>query len=94
MKKLLALLAVVLAANSAYALDIASLANKVQSAADKANAKIEEAQTKQETEKAKSKFFSSFHFVTSAYGLFHHVMYRVTFTVTVINAENLPYKLE
>ena len=54
MKKLLVLIAVVLAANSAHALDIASLANKVQSAADKANAKIEEAQTKQETEKAKS----------------------------------------
>ena len=48
MKKLLTLLTAVMFANSANALDIVSLANKVQTVADKANAKIEEAQTKKD----------------------------------------------
>ena len=48
MKKLIALLAVTLIASNASAFDLASMANKVQSAADKANAKIEEAQSKKD----------------------------------------------
>ena len=46
MKKLLAFLTVAMFANSANALDIVSLANKVQTAADKANSKLEEVQNK------------------------------------------------
>ena len=46
MKKLLTLLTAVMFANSANALDIVSLANKVQIAADKANSKLEEVQNK------------------------------------------------
>ena len=46
MKKLIAMMAVVLAASNANAFDLAKMANKVQSAADKASAKIEEAQAK------------------------------------------------
>lgn len=57
MKKLIALLAVTLIASNASAFDLASMANKVQSAADKASAKIEEAQAKKDAknEEAKSK---------------------------------------
>ncbi|MBQ9731876.1 MAG: hypothetical protein IJV97_02165 [Alphaproteobacteria bacterium] len=50
MKKILVFLTLVMFANSANALDIVSLANKVQSAADKANAKIEEAQAKKDAQ--------------------------------------------
>ncbi len=48
MKKFIALLAVGLFASNASAFDLASMANKVQSAADKASAKIEEAQAKKD----------------------------------------------
>ena len=48
MKKLIALLAITLIASNASAFDLASMANKVQSAADKASAKIEEAQSKKD----------------------------------------------
>jgi archaellum component FlaC len=46
MKKLIALTAVIFCVNNANAFDLASVANKVQSAADKASAKIEEVQAK------------------------------------------------
>ncbi len=55
MKKFLTILAVALIATSANALDIASLAGKVQSAADKASAKIEEAQAKNDAKTAETK---------------------------------------
>ncbi len=55
MKKLLAILAVAISATSANALDIASLANKVQSAAEKASAKIEESQASTEAQKAEAR---------------------------------------
>ncbi|MBE6443270.1 MAG: hypothetical protein E7020_01210 [Alphaproteobacteria bacterium] len=48
MKKFIALLAITLMASNANAFDLASMANKVQSAADKASAKIEEAQAKKD----------------------------------------------
>lgn len=48
MKKFIALLAVGLFASNASAFDLASMANKVQSAADKASAKIEKAQAKKD----------------------------------------------
>lgn len=54
MKKILALMAATIVATSANAFDLASFANKVQSAADKANAKIEEAQTKNDTKSAEA----------------------------------------
>ena len=46
MKKLIAFIAVILYANSVNAFDLASVASKVQSAANKASAKIEEVQAK------------------------------------------------
>ena len=54
MKKILAFLIVAIFATSANALDIESLANKVQSAADKANAKLEEAQAKNDAKSAEA----------------------------------------
>ena len=45
-------MAATMVATSANAFDLATFANKVQSAADKANAKIEEAQTKNDTKSA------------------------------------------
>ncbi len=51
MKKIFVFLAAVIMATSAQALDIAGLANKVQSVADKANAKLENVQTQNDEQK-------------------------------------------
>ena len=54
MKKIIAMLAVALVTSNANAFDLAKMANKVQSAADKASAKIEEAQAKNDAKSAET----------------------------------------